>query len=243
MKWRDSLLLLGLVFLAWQVMYLLVGDVALRSPAATVQNLKTLLEDARFLPHVRETGLAFAQGFAIALAVGLLIGVPLGAARFAGEVAEPILVALYSIPKVTLYPVILLIFGIGMPAKVAFGAIHGIVPISIFAMNAVRNINPTHLRTARVMRISSWELTWRILIPATLPEIVSGIRVGFSLALIGTLLGEMFGSQHGLGHLLMQAMSLHNIERILALTLLIVVFAAGINALLLALDRRLHARA
>jgi NitT/TauT family transport system permease protein len=243
MKWRDSAVLIFLVVLVWEVLYLVVGDVALRSPAATVHNLKSLLEDARFLPHVRETGLAFAQGFAIAVVVGLLIGVPLGAARFAGEVAEPILVALYSIPKVTLYPVILLIFGIGMPAKVAFGAIHGIVPISIFAMNAVRNINPTHLRTARVMRISSWELTWRILIPATLPEIVSGIRVGFSLALIGTLLGEMFGSQHGLGHLLMQAMSLHNIERILALTLLIVVFAAGINALLLALDRRLHARA
>ena len=115
------------------MLYLVVGDVALRSPAATVQNLNTLLADARFLPHVRETGLAFAQGFAIAVVVGLLIGVPLGAARFAGEVAEPILVALYSIPKVTLYPVILLIFGIGMPAKVAFGAIHGIVPISIFA--------------------------------------------------------------------------------------------------------------
>ena len=243
MKWRDSAVLIFLVFLGWEALYLVVGDVALRSPAATVHNLKSLLEDARFLPHVRETGLAFAQGFAIAVVVGLLIGVPLGAARFAGEVAEPILVALYSIPKVTLYPVILLIFGIGMPAKVAFGAIHGIVPISIFAMNAVRNINPTHLRTARVMRVSSWALTWKILIPATLPEIVSGIRVGFSLALIGTLLGEMFGSQHGLGHLLMQAMSLHNIERILALTLLIVVFAAGINALLLALDRRLHARA
>jgi NitT/TauT family transport system permease protein len=243
MKLKDSLILVLLLLIGWQILYLIVGDVALRSPAATVQNLKTLLEDARFLPHVRETGLAFAQGFAIAVVVGLLIGVPLGAARFAGEVAEPILVALYSIPKVTLYPVILLIFGIGMPAKVAFGAIHGIVPISIFAMNAVRNINPTHLRTARVLRLSPMSLFLNILLPATLPEIVSGIRVGFSLALIGTLLGEMFGSQRGLGHLLMQAMSLHNIERILALTLLIVVFAAGINALLLALDRRLHARA
>lgn len=243
MRWRDSAVLIFLVFLVWELVYLAIGDVALRSPATTVHNLKNLLEDARFLPHVRETALAFAQGFAIAVLVGLLIGVPLGAARFAGEVAEPILVALYSIPKVTLYPVILLIFGIGMPAKVAFGAIHGIVPISIFAMNAVRNINPTHLRTARVMRLSSWDLTRTVLIPAALPEIVSGIRVGFSLALIGTLLGEMFGSQRGLGHLLMQAMSLHNIERILALTLLLVVFAAGINALLLALDRRLHARA
>jgi len=240
MRWRDPAILLCVILLTWEVLYLLVGDVALRSPLATAENLGTLLVDARFMPHVRETLLAFVQGFAIAVVVGLLIGVPLGAARFAGEVAEPILVALYSIPKVTLYPVILLIFGIGMPAKVAFGAIHGIVPISIFAMNAVRNVNPTHLRTARVMRLSTSGFALKILIPATLPEIVTGIRVGFSLALIGTLLGEMFGSQRGLGHLLMQAMSLHNIERILALTLLLVAFAAGVNALLLALDRHLH---
>ena len=240
MRWRDPLLLLLLLVLVWQGLYLLVGDVALRSPATTALNLKDLLGDPRFLPHIRETLLAFAQGFAIAVGVGLLIGVLLGAARFAGEVAEPILVALYSIPKVTLYPVILLIFGIGMPAKVAFGAIHGIVPISIFAMNAVRNINPTHLRTARVLRLSPRNLLLGILLPAALPEIVTGIRVGFSLALIGTVLGEMFGSQRGLGHLLMQAMSLHNIERILALTLLLVAFAAGVNALLLALDRHLH---
>jgi NitT/TauT family transport system permease protein len=240
MRWRDPVILLLLLLLLWEALYLMVGDVALRSPVATAKNLGALLADARFMPHIGETLLAFVQGFAIAVAVGLLIGVPLGAARFAGEVAEPILVALYSIPKVTLYPVILLIFGIGMPAKVAFGAIHGIVPISIFAMNAVRNINPTHLRTARVLQLSPKNLFLRILLPAALPEIVTGIRVGFSLALIGTLLGEMFGSQRGLGHLLMQAMSLHNIERILALTLLVVAFAAGVNALLLALDRRLH---
>jgi NitT/TauT family transport system permease protein len=240
MRWRDPLLLVAILLVLWQLLYFAVGDVALRSPAATTRNLGAMLADARFMPHIWETLVAFAQGFAIAVAVGLLIGVPLGAARFAGEVAEPILVALYSIPKVTLYPVILLIFGIGMPAKVAFGAIHGIVPISIFAMNAVRNINPTHLRTARVLRLPPQKLLLGILLPAALPEIVTGIRVGFSLALIGTLLGEMFGSQRGLGHLLMQAMSLHNIERILALTLLLVIFAAGVNALLLALDRHLH---
>ena len=240
MRLRDPLILVALLLLAWQLLYFAVGDVALRSPGATAKNLGALLADARFLPHLRETSIAFVQGFGIALVVGLLIGVPLGTARFAGEVAEPILVALYSIPKVTLYPVILLIFGIGMPAKVAFGAIHGIVPISMFAMNAVRNINPTYLRTARALRLSPWQTTKTILFPAALPEIVTGIRVGFSLALIGTLLGEMFGSQRGVGHLLMQAMSLHNIERILALTLLLVIFAAGINALLLALDRRLH---
>ena len=158
MKWRDPLLLIAILLAGWELLYLAVGDVALSSPLDTVRALARMLGDPRFLPHIRETLLAFLQGFAIALAIGVLIGLTLGASRLTGEVAEPILVALYSIPKVTLYPVILLVFGIGMPAKVAFGAIHGIVPISIFAMNAIRNINPTHLRTARVLRLSPWTL-------------------------------------------------------------------------------------
>ncbi len=82
----------------------------------------------------------------------------------------------------------------------------------------------------------------KILLRAALPEIVTGIRVGFALTLIGTLLGEMFGAQRGLGFLLMQAMSLHNIETIMALTLLLVLFAASVSAALLALDRKLHQR-
>lgn len=239
MKWRDPLLLIAILLAGWQLLYFAVGDVALSSPAKTFASVVRMLGDARFLPHVRETLLAFLQGFAIALAIGLAIGLTLGASRLSGEVAEPLLVALYSIPKVTLYPVILLVFGIGMPAKVAFGAIHGIVPISLFAMNAIRNINPVYLRTARVLRLSPTQTAAKILLRAALPEIVTGIRVGFSLTLIGTLLGEMFGAQRGLGFLLMQAMSLHEMERILSLTLLLVVFAATVNAGLLALERRL----
>jgi NitT/TauT family transport system permease protein len=201
-----------------------------------------MLADPRFWPHVEETLLAFAQGFAIAVVVGLGVGFLLGAHSMTGEVGEPILVALYSIPKVTLYPIILLIFGIGMPAKVAFGAIQGIVPIALFAMNSIRNLNPVFARTGRVLRLSPLTSTQRILLPAALPEIVTGIRVGFSLTLVGTLLGEMFGSQRGIGYLLIQAMNLHNMRTIMSLTLLLVIFAASVNAMLLAIDRRLHAR-
>jgi NitT/TauT family transport system permease protein len=242
MKVRDSLILLVIVLVAWQMLYWAVGEIAFRPPTATVANAVALLGDPRFYPHLRETFIAFAEAFAIALAVGLSIGVLLGASRLAGEVAEPILVALYSIPKVTLYPIILLIFGIGMPAKVAFGAIHGIVPISIFALNAIRNINPVYLRTGQVLRLSPLSAARKILIPAALPEIVTGVRVGFCLTLIGTLLGEMFGAQRGIGHLLMQAMTRHNMDSIMALTLLLVAFAAVINGLLLILDHRLHRR-
>jgi NitT/TauT family transport system permease protein len=79
-----------------------------------------------------------------------------------------------------------------------------------------------------------------ILFPAALPEIFTGLRVGFSLTLIGTLLGEMFAAQRGLGYLLMSAIGLHNVDLIMAVTLLLVVFAATVSTILLAIDRRLH---
>ncbi len=241
-RWRDPLLLIAGVLVCWQLLYWYAGDVALTSPAQTFAQLATMLGDPRFVPHVRETGLAFIQGFVIAAGLGLLIGTALGAHRLSGEVGEPILVALYSIPKVTLYPIILLIFGIGMPAKVAFGAIQGIVPVSLFAMNAIRNIRPVFRRTARVMRLDAPALVAHVIIPAALPEIVTGLRVGFSLSLVGTLLGEMFGAQRGLGYLLLQAMGVHNMRTIMAVTLLLVIFAATVNAVLLGIERRLRER-
>jgi NitT/TauT family transport system permease protein len=82
-----------------------------------------------------------------------------------------------------------------------------------------------------------------ILLPAALPEIFTGLRIGFALTLIGTLLGEMFASQRGLGFLLMSAIGLHNVDLIMALTFILVAFAATVSSILLFLDRRLHSRA
>ena len=71
-----------------------------------------------------------------------------------GEVGEPILSSLYSIPKITLYPVILLIFGLGISAKIAFGALHGFFPVALFTIGAMKNTSPVLLKTARVLRLS-----------------------------------------------------------------------------------------
>jgi NitT/TauT family transport system permease protein len=72
------------------------------------------------------------------------------------------------------------------------------------------------------------------------PEIYTGVRVGFSLTLIGTILGEMFAAQYGLGYLLMNAIGLYNIDVIMSVTLMLVVFASVVNGVLLAIDHRLH---
>jgi NitT/TauT family transport system permease protein len=236
----ESLILTAALLVAWQILFEIVGIQAMTPPVATFSNLAHLLTTETFWGHVEETARAFFLALLLAVLLGLVIGFALGAHRFSGEVFEPILVSFYSIPKITLYPIILLAFGLGLPAKIAFGTIHGIVPVAIFTMGAVRNVNPVLLKTARVFRLGLWKLIRSVLLPATLPEIFTGIRLGFSLTLIGTLLGEMFGSQSGLGYLLMTAIGLQNVQLIMAVTLLIVLFAASVSTLLTVIDHRLH---
>jgi len=238
----DTLLVIVAILAVWQGLHWLAGDVAIASPRATLERLTELLADPRFWPNVWETLRAFGLALLYALLGGLILGVVLGGHRLSGEVAEPILVALYSIPKITLYPVILLFFGLGMSAKVAFGTIHGIIPVVIFTMNAVRNIAPVYLRTARALRMGPLETGWRVLLPATVPEIVSGFRIGFALTLLGTLIGELFASQRGLGFLIIRSMERHDVPTLLAVALLLFVFATLTSWLLLLLDRRLHRR-
>ena len=240
--WRGPILLIVGVFVLWQLLYWLAGEMAMRSPIQTVRLTADLLSRPNMWPHIEETVRAFAAALAIAVSAGVAIGLALGIGRFAGQIFEPMLVALYSIPKLTLYPILLLMFGLSMSGKIAFGAIHGIIPIALFTINAVRNIRPILIKTGRVLNYTPSEMVWRILIPAALPEIFTGIRIGFALTLIGTLLAEMFASQRGLGRLLMQAIGLHNIDTIMSITFVVTVFAAIFSGALLAIDRRLQRR-
>ncbi len=244
LAWRrlDTMLVLVGLILAWQALFLAIGEVAMTGPWATAEFAAELLGRARFWDHVWETGLAFVAALVLSSAGGIGIGVALGANRLAGAIAEPMLVALYSLPKVTLYPLILLVFGLGLSAKVAFGAIHGIIPVAIFTMNAVRNIPPVLIKSGRTMNLSPRQTVGSVLLPATVPEVVSGLRVGFSLTLLGVLIGEMFASKRGLGFLIINAIGLDDVKTMMAVTLLLFVFAALANAALLALDRRLHRR-
>ena len=236
----GTALVVAALLACWQALFAYAGANALTSPLDTLVYAAQLLGSASFYPHLVETAKAFCLALAFALALGVMIGFSLGLHRFSGDVGEPVLVALYSIPKIALYPIVLIAFGIGMPAKVAFGAMHGVVPIAIFTLAAVRNLNPVYVKTARTLRLTAPQTVAHVMLPAAIPEIFTGIRIGFSLTLIGTLLGEMFASQRGFGFLLIQAIGLHNVRLIMALTLMLVVVAVAASAALLAVDRRLR---
>ncbi len=235
----DSLILIIVLVAVWQFVYW-KNDVAITGPIETVKTAIELLGSETFWRHALASGRAFGLSLILSSIGGVALGLLFGAHRFSGAVAAPILTALYTIPKVTLYPMVLLIFGLGISAKVAFGVMHGIIPVIIFTMDAVRNINPIWIKTARVFKLSPTETAVRILIPAVLPEIVIGLRVGFSLTLLGVIIGEMFASQLGLGFMIINGMNVHNVRTLTAVVTLLVLFAVITSSLLLALERRLQ---
>jgi NitT/TauT family transport system permease protein len=238
-RFLDALAFVVVLVALWQLVYW-KSEIAITGPLETVETAAALLGSENFWRNALATGRAFGASLILSCVGGVAIGLALGAHRFSGAVAAPMLTALYTIPKVTLYPMVLLIFGLGISAKVAFGVMHGIIPVIIFTMDAVRNINPVLIKTARILKLSPAQTAARILIPAVTPEIVTGVRVGFSLTLLGVIIGEMFASQQGLGFLIINGMNVHDVRTLTAVVLLLVLFAVACSSVLLALDRRLN---
>ena len=227
-RW-DSLVPLAAALALWEGLARWTQGVAITPPLGTLGYLSGLLATPMFWDHVGATLSAFAIAFAISGLSGLALGLWLGLRRFAGDVAEPVLAGFYTIPKVTLYPVVLLLFGLGPSAKIAFGVMHGLVPITLFTLGAVKAMPPVLLRTAQALRLSGRATVRTVVVPACLPPIVGGLRIGFSLSLLGVLIGEMFSSQRGLGFLLVNGLSQHNVALTTAVVFVIVAFAVLAN--------------
>jgi NitT/TauT family transport system permease protein len=239
----DTLVILLALLVGWQALHLYVGNTALPAPLPTLDYLGHFVFTARFASNAMATLTCFAYALALSYALGLVLGVWMGAHHLSGAVGEPILISLYTLPKITLYPVVLLIFGLALPGRVTFGAMHGVLPVALLTMSAIRNIPPVYLKAARTMHLSKWQTVSTMLLPATLPEVVAGLRIGFTLTLLGVLLAEMFAAKEGLGFLIVNAMQLVQNEEMITVAVVLFAFAALANALLLWIDHRFFQRA
>jgi NitT/TauT family transport system permease protein len=239
----DAALLTLLMLAAWHTVGVWTNGVAIAPPFQTLAYLFDLFRTALFWDHAAATLYAFVLAFVLSSLMGLVLGLTFGVYRFTGEVAEPILAGFYTIPKVTLYPVVLLVFGLGLSAKVAFGVMHGLVPMTLFTLGAVRSLPPVLIRTAKVLRLSPLRTMLWVLLPACLPDVVNGLRISFSLTMLGVLIGEMFSSQRGLGFLLVNGMAQNNVPLSTAVVVIIVVIAIAANALMLRVGRLTAQRA
>jgi NitT/TauT family transport system permease protein len=154
-------------------------------------------------PTVIETVL----GFVLALVIGIPLAVCVANSRLLNLALYPILVAMQSVPKVAIAPIILVWFGLGIQSKLAIAFLVAFFPVVVDTAAGLRATPTGLLELARSLRASSWQVFAKVQMPAALPFIFAGAKVAITLAVIGAVIGEFVGSVNGLGNLLLTANS------------------------------------
>jgi NitT/TauT family transport system permease protein len=145
------------------------------------------------------SGTNFALGFAAALIAGVVLGVIIGWYAKIRMVADPFLNALYATPRIAMIPLIIIWFGVGMWSKVFIVFISAFFPVLVNTVGGMRAIDRDLLRAARAFCASDWQIFKTVAIPGSVPFILTGVRQGVALGLIGVVVGEMFGGSQGVG--------------------------------------------
>jgi NitT/TauT family transport system permease protein len=162
---------------------------------------------------------------------GMLVGLALGANRFLSKAYEQFLYYLGPTPKIIFFPIMIMWFGIGTPSKIALGTLSCFFPIALSVAAGMRGIDKVLVRVGNSFRARTWQMVWKIYLPAMRHPIVNGFRLGLGMALIGTLLAETKLSNKGLGFLIINAYSTFDMPRMYAMLIVLFVLAIGANAL------------
>ena len=169
-------------------------------PSLVVVTLGRLLADGTLVGHTLVSVARVLGGFAIGGGVGLLLGLALGVARPLRVALEPVISALYVIPKVAILPLVMFIFGLGEAAKVAIVAIATFFVVAINTTAAVLEIEPIYLEAARAFGARGTHLFAHVVLPGALPAIFTGLRLALGTALIVVIAAEFVAAKEGIGY-------------------------------------------
>ena len=173
---------------------------------------------------------------------GFLIGLAVHASPRLRRLADPIFTSYYAVPTFILYPLLIVFFGIGPLSLIVMGALFGIVAMIVATIAALDRIPRVLLKVARVSRLDPLRTTLMMKLPAAAPHLMTGLRLAVAYSIIGIIAGEFILSTAGVGRRVALAYNNFDNPTMYALLVLILGFAAAINALLGALEKSLHHR-
>jgi ABC-type nitrate/sulfonate/bicarbonate transport system permease component len=217
---------------SWLVRSGRVSPLLLPLPEAVVRRLWELLQGAELWENLGVTVFDILAAFVVSVVTGLAVGVTVGASRYWAQVVEPLIVAAYTVPIIVIYPVITMLFGIDDLSKIVFAGLYGFFPIAANTIRGLMVVQPGFLDAARALGARPHQLKWSIMVPAARPLILSGIRIGLSLNLIGVVAGQMLASRDGIGFLISTNAQLLRSEDLYAYIALTFVLAGLVNYVL-----------
>ncbi len=183
------------------------------APSSILVLLVQMLQSGELITHTMASLRRLFWGTLIGGVPALVLGVVMGLHRATRAIFDPLIAATYPIPKSSILPLALLIFGLGEPSKIFMVAVGVFFPVAINATTGVLEINKIYLDVGRNYKASRWNTFWTIAVPGALPMIMTGFKLGIGIGLILIAVAEMIGAKSGLGYLIWSAWETFAVEQ------------------------------
>ena len=238
LRFAPALSLLAVVAV-WQILSLFYPPFILPGPLVVVARFIDKLLDGTLPRHALVTLSEALPGLLIGTLLAFAVGYPAAKSALAERLISPVVVASQGVPFVAIAPLIFLWFGSGPGAKILVCAFIVFFPITINIIAGIRGIPPLWRDLFRTHHASRRDTFLKLELPAALPFVFAGLRVGATLSMVGALAGEFLAADRGLGFLINQANGLYDTALVMAGILAIVILALSLNAGVRALEGRL----
>ena len=231
--------LIGLLVL-WYVStnYWGVSHLLLPEPVQVFWELVEILKTGEFVDDLTITLSELATAFAVSCSTGLTLGYLISRSQYLIRVFEPLFAGIYSIPIILFLPLYVLMFGLGPMSKIAIGTTISFFPIVLSTIAGFGYVERTYIVSARSMGASDYQLFRFVLLPAALPLILTGMRMGFTVALLSIIGSETIASLAGLGHRIVHLAEGMDMARMFAYIAFVVAIAATLNTVVSSLEAR-----
>ncbi|MCD6073409.1 MAG: binding-protein-dependent transport system inner rane component [Rhodospirillales bacterium] len=192
----------------WEAVARLAGisPILMAPPTTVLMHVARILANIGAVPdfygHAWVTVKELIVAYGICAVIGVMLGLAFANSKVVGDAFEPILLILYALPKVILYPLLVLGLGIGMVPKIVFGVIVGIFVVIFNTAAGLRQVEPNYERLARSLGYGKTAIFFKVTLPAAAPTILAGLRLGFGYTIIGVMTAEMLVVNDGFGYLL-----------------------------------------
>src|SRR5229473_1876048 len=223
----------------WQIAALILNHDSFPTAIEAIRTIPSILGDKESLINILASLRRMAVGFGLAVAVSIPLGLMMGRSRAVASFFNPLLMVIYPVPKAALMPIIMLWLGVGDIAKTLVIFLGVSLPVIYHSFAGAKAVEEKMLWSGAAMGLSAPKSLIRIVLPAALPEILTGCRTGLVLALITMITSEMIARQSGAGNILFNALDMGEYDTVYAMIIIVGAMGIGLDALFERLRGRL----
>jgi NitT/TauT family transport system permease protein len=237
--WMLRIALFVTFLVCWYIASLIVPNpMFISDPFAVWEQLVEWVADDTIAFHSWITIQEVALGYFIGVLTGAIAGFVLASVHLIYDVFEPFMMALYSIPKVALAPLFIVWFGIGIDMKIVLAAVSVFFLVFLNTASGVREVDRGLIDAVRLMGGSKWDIAFKVVLPASMAGLLTGLKVSIPYALIGAVIGELVASNRGLGYLINDSAAQFNTAGVFAAVAVLTVLAMLLNGVVALISSR-----